>query len=308
MKRRAELIHTYSIIAIDKERGEMGGAVQSHYFSVGGSVIWAQAGTGVIATQAMVNIEYGPQGLSLLKKGFSSEKVINLITSKDSNAPIRQVAALDCSGGIQAFTGSKTITEAGHIVGENYSCQANMMLKNTVWSAMAQSFEESSGPLAERLLISLEAAEAEGGDIRGKQSSALTVVSVEDKGNIRDNIIVDLRVEDHSEPLGEMRRLLTIHKAYTHAALGDLAIEKGDISRAMDEFAEAEKLIPENIELQFWKAVSLINHFNFSQAEPILKKVFRIDNNWKILLQRLTGSEIIKRDEEIQKFLDFLCK
>lgn len=304
MKNRSELVHTYSIIAIDKERGEMGGAVQSHYFSVGGTVIWAEAGIGVIATQAMVNIEYGPEGLLLLNQGFKAGDVLKKLTDNDDGASFRQAAVLDHSGNIASYTGNKTIKEAGHISGADYSCQANMMLKDTVWKAMSDAFESSSGPLSERLLLTLKAAESEGGDIRGKQSSSLTVVSLEDMGNVKENIIVDLRVEDNREPLNELDRLLNIHSAYNHADQGDEAIGHGDFKKALNEYAIAEELLPENIELKFWKGVSLLNNHHFEEAQKILTSIFSINNNWKDLLLRLPISEVVKNDKEILNFIE----
>ena len=292
MKHR-DLIHTYSIIALDRDSGLMGGAVQSHYFSVGGTVIWAEAGVGVIATQAMVNMDYGPEGLYLLKSGLAAGEVVKKLTGDDSAAEIRQTAALDVSGRTAAFTGKNTIREAGHITGKGFSVQANMMLKDTVPTAMAETFEKASGPLQKRLLEALKAAEAEGGDIRGMQSAAMLIVSMQDRGNVRDNTTVDLRVEDNPEPLMELERLLNVQEAYYHADQGDLAIESGDKEKATAEFLRAEMLQPENIELRFWKAVSLLNSGSVDDAAQILKSIISADRNWLELLSRLLDAGIL---------------
>jgi len=308
MKTRKDLAHTYSIIAIDLESGEMGGAVQSHYFSVGSTVIWAEAGVGVVATQAMVNFDFGPLGLTLLREGKNAKETLNKLVSNDEGARYRQAAVLDCSGGVDAFTGGKTIREAGQIMGPGYSCQANMMMKDTVWAAMAKGFSTATGSLAHRLLVALEAAETEGGDIRGRQSAAIKVVSLEDKGKVRENLKLDLRVEDSDEPLVELRRLLTIHGAYTHADLGDLAVEEGDFNRALQEYAKAEEALPHNLELRFWKGVSLLNNHLFDEASSIFKSIFSLDDNWRELLTRLPDAEVVSGDPEVTAFISKLTE
>jgi len=306
MKKRAELVHTYSIIAIDKENGVMGGAVQSHYFSVGGTVLWAEAGTGVIATQAMVNLDYGPEGLAMLRSGMDALSVVEKLVSGDDGSAFRQAAALDCLGSVAVRTGEKTVREAGHSKGEGFSVQANMMLKATVWNAMARAFEESEGELSGRLLSALKAAESEGGDIRGRQSAAIVIVPIEDRGSVRENMILDLRVEDHPEPLDEISRLLAIHKAYEHADRGDLAVEQADFLSAMTEYGKAEQLLPDNPELRFWKAVSLMDNSMFKEAREIFTGIFKEDENWKELLLRLPDAEIVKKNSQILKFINNL--
>ncbi|HAK44442.1 MAG TPA: Zn-dependent protease [Spirochaeta sp.] len=303
MIKHTDLVHTYSIIAIDREAGLMGGAVQSHYFSVGGTVIWAEAGTGVIATQAMINMDYGPQGLELLRGDLSAGDVLSQLTAADKAADIRQAAVLDCEGRTETHTGAKTIAEAGHITGRGYSVQANMMLKDTVPAAMAEAFETAAGRLQDRLMAALKAAEAEGGDIRGMQSAAMLIVSIEDKGSVRDNRILDLRVEDNPAPLDELERLLRVNDAYYYADQGDLAVEKGDADAAMEAYRRAEELQPDNIELLFWKAVSLLNSGQIDTARVIFAEVFKADENWRELLKRLPSAGVVTVEEDILQFI-----
>lgn len=209
-------VHTYSIVAIDKQSGQMGVAVQSHWFSVGPIVPWAEAGVGVVATQSFAEVSYGPLGLELMRSGKQAKDALAALLSVDSNQDVRQVAMVDVNGNTAIHTGEKCIREAGHYSGKGYSCQANMMEKNTVWGAMAKAFENTQGELVDRLFAALEAAQMEGGDIRGKQSAALIVVSTESQGVPWKNRIYDLRIEDHPDPLKELKRLIKVSKAYAH--------------------------------------------------------------------------------------------
>jgi len=200
--------HTYSIVALDKTTGELGVAVQSHWFSVGALVPWAESGVGAVATQSFVEPSYGPLGLELMKVGKSAEEALAALLRADKNETVRQVAMVDARGKAAAHTGKSCIAEAGHYVGDGFSCQANMMLKSTVWKAMAQAFETAKGELADRLIAALEAAEKEGGDIRGRQSAAIIVVKGKSSGVWWKDRIYDLRVEDHLAPVPELKRLL----------------------------------------------------------------------------------------------------
>ncbi len=200
--------HTYSIVAFDPETGEMGVAVQSHWFSVGTIVSWGEAGVGVIATQSFVNVSFGPRGLELLRNGKTPQEVVNELLESDEGREFRQLAVLDAKGNAASFTGTKCIQPAGNIVGNGFSVQANLMSNDKIWPAMAEAFKNSKGPLAERMLIALEAAENAGGDIRGKQSAALLVVRGKSTGKVWEDRLVDIRVDDSSEPLVELRRIL----------------------------------------------------------------------------------------------------
>lgn len=296
--------HTYSIVARDPQTGEMGVAVQSHWFSVGSIVAWGEAGVGVVATQSFVNPSFGPRGLELLKNGMTAQEAVELLISTDEGRELRQLAIVDAEGNSFAFTGSKCILEAGHYVGNGYSVQANMMLNNTVWKAMSEAFENTNAPLAERLVAALEAAQNEGGDIRGKQSASLLVVRGDATGNLWEDRLIDLRVEDSSEPVKEIKRLLRVYRAYEYMNNGDLAVEKNDMKIAMQEYNSAMQMFPENLEMKFWTAVALVNNGDIDKSLTMFKEIFSADNNWKILTPRLVPSGLLNvTNEELNKIL-----
>lgn len=295
------LAHTYSIVAIDPETGDMGVAVQSHWFSVGTIVSWAEAGVGAIATQSFVNASFGPKGLELLKNGLTPQQVVDKLISEDEGRDFRQLAVLDSKGNVAAYTGKNCIQPAGHITGKGYSVQANLMMNDKVWPAMSKAFENSKGSLAERLLITLEAAQSVGGDIRGKQSAAILVVRAKPTGKVWEDRLVDLRVDDSVEPLKEMRRLLRVHEAYQHMNNGDLAVEKNDMTKAMEEYSAAMKMFPNNLEMKYWTAVALANKGNLKEALPLFKEIFKKDKNWKTLTPRLIPNGLLTVDEKTLK-------
>lgn len=299
------LAHTYSIVAIDTLTGEMGVAVQSHWYSVGTIVSWGEAGVGVVATQSFVNPSFGPRGLALLKQGLTANQVLDLLIESDDGRDVRQVAIIDSKGNVAAHTGKKCIDEAGHIVGKNYSVQANMMLNNTVWQAMSEAFENSTGPLEERLMLTLEAAEKAGGDIRGKQSAALLVVKPNSTNQLWLDRKVDIRVDDNPEPLKELRRILEVHQAYDHMNRGDLAIEHNDMDLAMKEYSAAEKMFPDNEEMKYWHAVTLANIGKIEDSLPLFREIFHKNKNWVKLTPRLIKSELLTVSEEnLNRILD----
>lgn len=295
--------HTYSIVARDPVTGEMGVAVQSHWFSVGSIVSWGEAGVGVVATQSFVNPSFGIKGLELLKAGKTPQEAVDELISTDEGRDLRQLAILDSKGRSASYTGKNCIQEAGNIAKENYSVQANMMLSDKVWGAMSTAFEESSGPLAERMIAALEAAENEGGDIRGSQSASLLIVKGESTGKIWEDRYIDLRVEDNQHPVEELKRLLKVFRAYEHMNKGDLAVEKNDIELARKEYFAAEELFPENLEMKYWHAITLFSNGKEEEAMLILKEIFTKDNNWKILTQRLPKSGLLKEDG-LKKIMD----
>ncbi len=215
-----QLVHTYSIVARDPDTGQLGVAVQSHYFSVGSVVTWAEAGVGAVATQSLSDPAYGKLGLDLMRAGKSAPDTLAGLVASDSMQAVRQVAMVDALGRVAAHTGSTAIPEAGHIVGDGFSVQANMMLKNSVWPAMAEAYRTAKGALVDRLLAALDAAEAEGGDIRGRQSAAILIVEVKSTGRPWVDTTFDLRVDDAPEPLVEIRRLVGVRRAYIHMRLG----------------------------------------------------------------------------------------
>ncbi|MHB8905408.1 MAG: DUF1028 domain-containing protein [Melioribacteraceae bacterium] len=286
--------HTFSIVAFDEKTGDMGVAVQSHWFSVGTSVIWGEAGVGVVATQSFVNPAFGPNGLALLKKGMTPQEVVDELIKGDEGREFRQLAVLDSKGRAASYTGKLCIQPAGNIVGKDFSVQANLMSNDRIWPAMAEAFKNSKGPLAERMLVALEAAQKAGGDIRGKQSAALLVVRAKSTGKVWEDRLVDLRVDDNTNPLIELRRLLSVHRAYEHMNNGDLAVEKNDMDRAMKEYSTAMKMFPNNLEMKYWTAVALANQGNLKEALPMFREIFSKDKNWRDLTPRLLPNGLLK--------------
>ena len=301
--------HTYSIVARDTVTGEMGVAVQSHWFAVGTIVSWGEAGVGVIATQSFVNPSFGPRGLNLLKQGLSAQQVLDLLIESDEGRDFRQLAILDSKGNAAAYTGKKCIDDAGQIVGSNYSVQANMMLNDKVWGAMSNTFENSKGNLADRLLEALDAAQDVGGDIRGKQSAAILVVKAKPTGNIWEDRIVDIRIDDHENPLKEIRRVYNVHSAYEHMNKGDLAIEHNDMDLAMKEYSAAETMFPENEEMKYWHAVTLANMGKVEESLPLFKEVFNMNDNWVKLTARLIKPQLLNvSTKDLNKILNLSNK
>ncbi|MUP44975.1 DUF1028 domain-containing protein [Gramella sp. BOM4] len=290
--------HTYSIVARDTITGEMAVAVQSHWFSVGPLVAWGRSGVGVVATQSFVNPAYGPEGLNLMEKGMSAEQALTQLIEKDPGRAYRQVAFLDDTGSVSAFTGDNCVEAAEHLTGKNFSVQANMMLNDKVVSAMAEAYMRyPKYPLAERVMEALKAAQDTGGDIRGKQSAALIVVGPEKTSKEWEDKKIDLRVDDHPEPIKELERLLKVSRAYEHMNKGDLAVEEGDMSKALKEYGTAEKMFPDNLEMKFWKAVALANSGRIDEAKPIFDAVFEQDQNWKEMLTRLPAAGLLTISE-----------
>ncbi|MCM2273104.1 MAG: DUF1028 domain-containing protein [candidate division Zixibacteria bacterium] len=293
-----DLAHTYSIVAYDSATGEFGAAVQSHYFKVA-DVIWAEPGVGVVATQSFVDFAYGPLGLAMMRLGKPADWALKGLLASDSTNQARQVAMIDRQGRVAVYTGEKCIEAAGHLSGKHYSCQANLMTKNTVCGAMAVAFEETRGSLAERMMAALEAAQREGGDIRGKQSAAMLVVSGTPTGQAWRDRIVDLRVDDSPEPLVELRRLLNLNKAYKMVDRGDELITEGKIDEAAKAYSEAAALTPGNVEISFWQAVTFVEQGQIEKALPIFKQVFAADPAWRDLVPRLVKSNLLKDDARL---------
>jgi len=234
---------------------------------------------------------------------MTAQEVVELLISTGEGSEMRQLAIVDSKGDSYVFTGSKCISEAGHFVGNGYSVQANMMLNNTVWSAMSEAFENTKAPLAERLVEALEAAQNEGGDIRGKQSACLLVVKGNATGNLWEDRLIDLRVEDHSDPVTEIKRLLNVYRAYEHMNKGDLAVEKNDMKLAMDEYNAAMKMFPENLEMKYWTAVTLANTGQIEKSLPMFNEIFSQDANWKELTRRLPAVGLLNVDDNNLKLI-----
>lgn len=271
----------------------MGVAVQSHYFSVGGTVPWAESGVGVVATQSLVDISYGPLGLALMKSGKSPQQAMKALTSADPGAQSRQVAMLDIRGNVAAHTGKDCIPEAGHVVGKGFSAQANLMRSKRVWPAMARAFRNSEGPLAHRLMDVLDAAEAAGGDARGKQSAAILVVNIKASGRPWMDKVIDLRVEDSPEPLKELRRLIRIQEASVMAGAATGLLAQGKFAEAKSLLQSASRKAPELDEIKFWHGVSLLNNRKVDQALPLLREVIAVNADWGKVLKSMARTPLL---------------
>jgi uncharacterized Ntn-hydrolase superfamily protein len=295
-------VHTYSIVARDSATGQLGVAVQSHWFSVGSLVAWAEAGVGAVATQSFIDPGYGQLGLDLMRTGKTAEEALKGLIAADAHPEVRQVAFVDARGNVAVHTGDKAIAAAGHIKGRSYSVQANLMLESTVPAAMARAYDNSKGDLAERMLAALEAAQAEGGDLRGKQSAAILVVSATASGKPWADRLFDLRVDDHLEPVKELRRLVHLARAYQHMNAGDDAMTRNDIAGALREYSTAQQMVPDsatNGEMAFWHAVTLVGVGKVDEALPLFKRAFAQDRNWIELVKRLPKAGQLPNDTAV---------
>jgi uncharacterized Ntn-hydrolase superfamily protein len=292
-------VHTYSIVARDPATGEMGVAVQSHAFSVGSGVTWAEAGVGAVATQSFIDQSYGPLGLAIMRAGRSAPDALKGLLAADDGRDVRQVAMIDASGRVAAHTGAKCIPAAGDHVGENYSVQANLMDKPTVWPAMAKAFETTRGDLADRMLAALDAAQAEGGDIRGMQSAAILVVKGVSSARPWQDRIFDLRVEDHPSPVAELRRLVRLQRANNLASEGDRALEKKDDTAALKAYGAAEALAPDDAEMAYWHAVALVNAGRADESLPVFAKAYRLYPRWREMAVRLSKVGLLPDDPKV---------
>jgi uncharacterized Ntn-hydrolase superfamily protein len=291
--------HTYSIVAHDEKSGQFGVAVQSHWFNVGSLCPWVEAGVGAIATQSFVKVSYGPQGLALLREGKTPQEALANMLAQDEGREGRQVAIVDAHGNVAVHTGSRCVAQAGHFAGNGFSVQANMMKNNTVWAAMAETFMQTTGDLAERLLAALKAAQAQGGDIRGKQSAAMLVADGTRSDVPYEHMLLDLRVDDHPDPLVELERLLHIQRAYEFMNMGDELLSKGDKAGAMQQYAKGASLAPHIDELPFWQAATLAENGNLEEALPIFRSVFAHNPDWAELLKRLPKSGLFPDDPQL---------
>ncbi len=318
---------TYSIVARDAQTGAMGVAVQSHYFGCGGVVPWAEAGVGAVATQSFVDPSYGKLGLDLLRAGKSAPAALRALLGGDGACEVRQVGMVDTSGVVATFTGSRDIVAAGGIAahatgseqvscgshggtlstGRDFAVQANLMAKDTVWPAMNKAFAEAKGDLAARMLAALDAAQAAGGDIRGKQSAALVIVNAKSTGRPWQDKLFDVRVDDDPQPLAELRRLVALQRAYNHMNAGDLAVEHKDNEAALREYSAAEEIaaktagIPQSrhAEMIYWHAVALANMQRLDEALPLFARAFQLEPSWRELTPRLVRSGLLPDDEKL---------
>jgi len=301
LQRKRKRSGTFSIVARDPQSGEMGVAVQSHWFSVGSVVPWTEAGVGAVATQSLVEISYGPLGLTLMRAGKSPAEALMALLAADEGRELRQVALVDAEGRVAAHTGARCIADAGHETSAGFSVQANMMTKPDVWPAMARAYREAEGELAERMLTALEAGQAAGGDVRGKQSAAIRITKPASSGCPWADAVMDLRVEDHPDPIRELGRLVELHRAYQHMNRGDDLLGAGDVDEALHEYRAAAEMAPEIEELPFWHAVTLADLGRVDEALPIFREVFTRNADWAVLLPRLPKAGLLRDDPEMMR-------
>jgi len=292
----SRLAHTYSIVAHDPAGKEIGGAVQSHWFSVGSGVLWAEPGIGVVATQSFTRRAYGPLGLEAMAKGEAPAEALKRLTAEDDGRDVRQVAMIDARGRAAGFTGKGCIDHACDRRGPHFSVQANIMLEPGVCAAMAKAFEETKSSLADRMMAALEAAEAIGGDLRGRQSAAMVVVTSEKPDHPWEGRVLDLRVEDHPEPLVELRRLIGVHTAYGYMSKGDEALEAGDVAAGLAAYSKATSLLPDRVEPMFWRAFTLVSVGRVEEALPLFERVFAARPEWREMPRRLVRAGLLADD------------
>ncbi|HVX33907.1 MAG TPA: DUF1028 domain-containing protein [Solirubrobacterales bacterium] len=290
---------TYSIVAFDPDTRECGVAVQSHWFSVGGLVTWGEPGVGAVATQAVVEPAYGPRGLQRMRSGRSAPEALAELVAADELGAARQVAMVDARGGVAAHTGSDCMPFAGQAVGHHHSCQANLMRTAAVWDAMSAAYLGASGSLAERLLDALDAGEAAGGDLRGRQSAAILVVGAQGESWQR---LVDLRVEDHEDPLGELRRIVRLGGSYALMREADETFVAGDKARSADLYVQAWEGTPENHELKFWAALALVERGEPERGTALLRESIDDHPGWRQMVDRLTV-DMSPSIEEVRRLL-----
>lgn len=291
--------HTYSIVARDPVSGQLGAAVQSHWFSVGKDVIWAQPGVGAVATQSFIEVSYGPLGLAAMAAGKSAQDTLQSLLDKDEHQDVRQVGMIDADGVTAVHTGDKAIIAHCNMQGDNFTVQANLMENATVCKAMADAFSASKEDLAGRMMVALEAAQNAGGDIRGKQSAAMLVVEGEKGTPVWKGRLVDLRVEDSVDPIKELSRLLKVSRGYTKMTQGDDFMTAGEVDKALAAYAEAEVMLPENHEAVFWHAVTLAAIGRVDESLPLFRKAFAMHPLWRKLIPRLPASGLLPDDQAL---------
>ena len=239
-----------------------------------------------------------------MRAGKTAQQALDALIAADPQQAVRQVAMVDANGNVAVHTGASCIAEAGDATGEQFSVQANLMEKNTVWDAMARAYENAEGDLAARLLAALEAAQAEGGDIRGKQSAAILIVPAKSTGRPYIDRVMDLRIEDHAEPIKELRRLIDVHRAYDHMNEGDERLGLGDMDGALESYGAAARMLPDNPEVKFWAAITMISEGKETEAGKYFTEVFAADASWVEVVRRLPASGLL--DEElVPKILAF---
>ena len=276
---------TYSIVARDPVSGDLGVAVQSHWFSVGSVVTWGRAGVGTVATQSVADPAYGPRTLDRLAAGEPVGPSLAAQLEVDDLGRMRQVAAVAATGEVAVHTGADCIAHASHIIGEGFSCQANMMARPGVPEAMAAAYVAARGDLGARLLAALQGAERAGGDVRGRQSAALLVVDAATGAVVPK---LELRVEDHGDPIAELERLLGLQRAYALAGEADELLGAGAAARAGRLYQQAADLAPDSDELLFWAGLSMAHAGDLDGGVDAVRRAAAVHGGWLDLLDRLT--------------------
>jgi uncharacterized Ntn-hydrolase superfamily protein len=301
--KKSPLVSTFSIVAFDPSTRELGVAVQSRYFSVGSVVPWAEAGVGAIATQSFVNVSYGPKGLELLKQGMPVDDVIDRLTKDDVGKDSRQLGVIDAKGNAAAFTGKKCLEWAGSKVGKNYSVQGNILASEDVVNRMAESFEFAKGDLGSRLVAALEGGENAGGDARGRQSAALLVVR-ENRGRASyGDRYIDLRVEDHSNPIGELERLLDMHRVYSLIDESEEELTKNNFETALSTLKKAAALNPNVDDIHVDLGIINMKMGRKEEAIRAFEEALRLNPKLKSLIKQLPKAGWMDADEEVFKKL-----
>ena len=289
---------TYSIVARDGVTGELGVAVQSHWFSVGAVVTWAEAGVGAVATQSFAEPAYGPRGLALMRDGTDPDTALAALVSADAERERRQVAFVDARGRVAVHTGRQCIEAAGHATGHGVSVQANMMRGPGVWPAMLHAYETARGDLADRLLAALDAAEGAGGDVRGRQSAAMLIVAATSSGQSWQDRVVDLRVDDLPDPLGELRRLLSVHRGYRQMEIAEQRGIAGDMDGSLEAYQQARWRLAGNDEAAFWSAILLADAGRADEARSMFADIVSREPGWRDLLQRMPAAGLLKHGHD----------
>jgi len=288
---------TYSIVARDAHTGDIGVAVQSHWFSVGSVVTWAESGVGAVATQSFAEPAYGPRGLALLRLGVDPVTALSALTGADPEQSRRQVAFVDAAGRVAVHTGAQCIEACGHVTAEGVSCQANMMRGPEVWPAMLRAYQASDGDLADRLMAALDAAEAAGGDIRGRQSASMLIVKATGSDQPWQDRVVDLRVDDSPDPLGELRRLLSVQRAYRHMEIAEQHEIAGDMEGSLQAYEQARALLAGNDEAAFWAAILMADAGRVEEGRALLADIAAREPGWRELLRRLPAAGLLANGE-----------
>lgn len=301
-----QLASTFSIVAFDPLTKDLGVAVQSRYFSVGSVVPWAEADVGAVATQSFCNVSYGPNGLQLLKKGLSVDQVTDRLTKGDSGKDYRQLGIIDSKGEASAFTGKRCLKWAGSKVGKGYAAQGNILAGEEVIQNISNKFQYTKGDLAERLVAALEGGEAAGGDVRGRQSAALLVVRRNFGRAGYGDRYIDLRVEDHPDPIAELRRLLNLHRVYSLIDYSEDSLTKGDMKSALRYLKKAISMSQENDDAYIDLGIVNLKLGKKKEAIIAFKQALRLNPNIKMLIKQLPDVGLMEPNVKIFKELGIL--